>query len=100
MLKKTCLLWLVLLSPNLLATSPATLQFSSATYSINKDGGTVEITVSRVGGSHKAVSVQYASKDDTVTAGEDYTEVKKGKLSWGRQPLNKTRISSIQMTAR
>ncbi|MEN8218851.1 MAG: Calx-beta domain-containing protein [Pseudomonadota bacterium] len=64
-------------------TKPGTLQFSSATYSVNEGDGSVKITVTRVNGSHGAVSVKYASSDDTAKAGEDYTKVKKGKLSWG-----------------
>jgi ribosomal protein L35AE/L33A len=98
MLKNTYLLWLfglALLSPNLLATSPSTLQFSLATYSVTEDGGSVEITVTRVGGSDGAVSVQYASSDETATAGEDYIAVS-GTLNWGDGDVsNKTIIVPI-----
>jgi Leucine-rich repeat (LRR) protein len=58
-----------------------TLQFSSATYSVDEDGKKVTITVTRVGGSQGAVSVNYATSGDTATAGSDYTE-KSGTLSW------------------
>ncbi|MEN8219750.1 MAG: Calx-beta domain-containing protein, partial [Pseudomonadota bacterium] len=60
---------------------PSTLQFSSATYNVNENGGTVTITVTRVGGSEGAVCVDYASSYDTATAGEDYVE-SSGTLCW------------------
>ncbi|PWG74545.1 hypothetical protein DF186_17350, partial [Enterococcus hirae] len=44
--------------------SPGTLQFSSPTYSVNEDGGVdATITVTRVGGSIGAASVNYATAD-------------------------------------
>ncbi|TGO02349.1 hypothetical protein PN36_26485 [Candidatus Thiomargarita nelsonii] len=57
------------------------LQFSSATYNVNESGGTVSITVTRTEGSSGAVSVDYASSDDTATAGSDYTAAD-GTLNW------------------
>src|SRR5262249_8619029 len=39
---------------------PGTLQFSNASYSVNENGGTATITVTRTGGSDGAVSVNYA----------------------------------------
>ena len=45
----------------------------SATYSVAENGGTVTVTVDRVGGSVGAVSVDYATADGTATAGLDYT---------------------------
>jgi hypothetical protein len=81
MLKKTYLLWLALLSPLAQAETPQTLQFSEATYSVNEDGGSVDLTVTRVGGSDGAISVEYISVDDTATDGEDYIAVS-DTLSW------------------
>ncbi len=49
------------------------LEFSSASYSVNEDGGFVTITVNRVGGSYGAVSVDYDTSDGTATAGLDYS---------------------------
>jgi ribosomal protein L35AE/L33A len=60
---------------------PGTLQFSEATYSVDENGGTVTLTVTRVGGSDGVVSVDYATSDDTATAGDDYTAVS-GTLNW------------------
>jgi hypothetical protein len=61
-----------------------TLQFSNATYSVDEDGGSVDITVTRVDGKDGAVSVDYISSDGTATAGADYTTVS-GTLNWGDQ---------------
>jgi hypothetical protein len=65
--------------------SVGTIQFDSATYSVNEDGGVdATITVTRVGGSNGAASVSYASADGAVNpaaAGSDYTAVS-GVLNW------------------
>jgi predicted outer membrane repeat protein len=57
------------------------LQFSQDNYLVKEDGGTVSLTVTRKGNSDGAVSVKYATSDDTATAGSDY-EAKTGTLSW------------------
>ena len=65
--------------------SVGTIQFDSATYSVNEDGGVdATITVARVGGSNGAASVGYVSADGALnpaTAGVDYTAVS-GTLNW------------------
>ena len=60
---------------------PGVLNFSAATYSVNENGGSVTITVTRTGGSDGAVGVSYATSDGTATAGSDYTTTS-GTLSW------------------
>jgi hypothetical protein len=57
------------------------LQFSQDNYLVKEDGGTVSLTVTRKGNSDGAVSVKYATSDDTATAGSDY-KAKTGTLSW------------------
>jgi Leucine-rich repeat (LRR) protein len=57
------------------------LQFSSATYSIKEDEGQATITVTRTGSADGAVSVEYATSDDTATAPNDYTQTT-GTLNW------------------
>ena len=54
---------------------PGSLQFSAPTYSVAENGVTASITVTRVGGSFGVVGVDYASGDNTATAGSDYTAV-------------------------
>lgn len=62
--------------------SPGTLQFSPGSYSRNETGGgTVTISVSRVGGSSGAATVDYSTQDGTATAGADYAAAI-GTLSW------------------
>ncbi|HEX3228314.1 MAG TPA: Calx-beta domain-containing protein, partial [Pyrinomonadaceae bacterium] len=63
--------------------SPGALQFSSAAYSVNENGGPATVTVKRVGGNFGTVSVQYSTvAGGTATAGSDYTTVS-GTLIWG-----------------
>jgi hypothetical protein len=62
--------------------SVSILQFTSATFTVREDAGSVTITVTRTGGSAGAVGVSYATGDGTATAGSDYT-AKTGTLSWG-----------------
>ena len=52
---------------------PGMLQLSAATYSVGEGGGSLLVTVDRVGGSVGAVSVDYSTSDGTATAGSDYT---------------------------
>lgn len=49
-----------------------TLQFSAASYSVNEDAGTATIQVTRTGSTREAVTVNYATSDDTAVAGADY----------------------------
>jgi hypothetical protein len=60
---------------------PGTLQFSSATYSVNENDGSVSITVTRVDGSDGAISVNYVSLGGTARPGRDYTRTR-GTLNW------------------
>ncbi len=57
-----------------------TLQFSSATYSVSENGGTVTIMATRTGGSYGTASVNYATANETAIAGSDYTS-KNGTLN-------------------
>jgi DNA/RNA endonuclease G (NUC1) len=59
-------------TPNVV--NSGTLQFSAATYSVNEDGGSATITVTRTGGSSGAVSVNYSTVagGSSATAGDDY----------------------------
>lgn len=58
-----------------------TLQFSAATYTVNENGVTVTITVTRTGGSDGAVSVNYQTSDGTATQPADYLAAA-GTLNW------------------
>ncbi|MEN8216500.1 MAG: Calx-beta domain-containing protein, partial [Pseudomonadota bacterium] len=67
-----------------------TLQFSLSAYSTSENGGQAIITVTRTGDSNGAASIDYATTDDTATAGSDYTATI-GTLNWANQnTVNKT----------
>ena len=51
------------------------LQFDATSYSVKENRARTTITVTRFGGSFGTVDVDYASSDDTATAGIDYTAV-------------------------
>ncbi|MCB0190736.1 MAG: right-handed parallel beta-helix repeat-containing protein [Anaerolineae bacterium] len=52
-----------------------TVDFSAATYSVDEDAGPAIITVTLAASSPNTVMVDYASTDNTATAGSDYTDV-------------------------
>jgi hypothetical protein len=57
------------------------VSFSSSTYSVQENGGTVTITVNRSGGSNGNASVQYSTSNGSASAGADY-ETASGTLEW------------------
>lgn len=61
--------------------SVGNIQFASATYNVDEDGGTVTNIVTRTGGSSGAVGVTYITADGTATNGVDYTAIT-NTLSW------------------
>lgn len=50
------------------------LQFSAATYTVNRDVGTAAVTITRQGAAGD-VSISYSATDGTAVAGTDYTAV-------------------------
>jgi len=58
-----------------------TIEISSLTYSVGESSGSLLVTVDRVGGSSGAVSVDYATANDSAIAGVDYTQ-NGGMLAW------------------
>jgi hypothetical protein len=63
------------------APSSGTLQYNTATYSVNENSATATITVTRTNGSFGDIAVDYATGDGTATAGLDYT-VSNGTLNF------------------
>ena len=49
------------------------VQFSAGTYSVAENGTSVQVTVTRTGGSAGAITVNYTSSNGTALAGSDYT---------------------------
>lgn len=62
-------------------STPGTLQFSPASYSVTENGGSVTVNVTRSGGSSGAASVSYSTVNGTAAAGSDYTNTS-GTLTW------------------
>jgi uncharacterized repeat protein (TIGR01451 family) len=60
---------------------PGTLQFNSATSTVNEAAGSAMLTVDRTGGSFGAVSIDYAVTGGTATPGSDFT-LAAGTLNW------------------
>ncbi|MBI2441165.1 MAG: right-handed parallel beta-helix repeat-containing protein [Lentisphaerae bacterium] len=60
---------------------PGTIQFGASSYSVNENGGTVTLRVTREGGSDGPATVAYATAAGTASAGSDYTS-QSGTLSW------------------
>ncbi|MCX6048179.1 MAG: hypothetical protein NT075_24020 [Chloroflexi bacterium] len=52
--------------------TPPTVQFSSATYSVNENGGSATVTALLSNPSGQLVTVHYATSNGTATAGSDY----------------------------
>jgi hypothetical protein len=79
------------------AVQSGTIQFDSATYSVNEGSSTVTLNVTRAGGSDGAVSVQYTTADGTAVsgAGNDYTG-QSGTLNWAAGDVaNKTIVVNL-----
>lgn len=64
-------------TPNATATitdvEGGSFAFSSATYSVNEDAGTLTVTVTRSAGSTTAATIDYATSNGGASAGSDYT---------------------------
>ncbi|GEM_PF-4357789 len=60
---------------------PGKLQFEADHYSLDENGGSLQLTVTRTGGADGAASVRYETADGSATAGQDY-ESASGLLEW------------------
>jgi CSLREA domain-containing protein len=50
------------------------IQFTSATYTVNENGGVAAISLTRVGGTNGQIQATFTTSDGTATAGSDYTD--------------------------
>jgi len=71
------------------APSPGQLQFANAVYSVDENGASVQVTVTRTGGSDGEVDVDYATTDGSATAGSDYTATS-GTLNFSAAQVSRT----------
>jgi Calx-beta domain-containing protein len=79
-------------------TQTASLQFSSGTYSVSEDAGSISITVTRSGSTAGSASVTYSSLDVTASGFSDYGGLA-GTLTFAAGESSKTvRISILNDT--
>ena len=64
-----------------LGTNSSSVQFTAASANVTETAGSVTLSVSRLGGSTGAISVDYTTADDTAFAGTDY-QATSGTLTW------------------
>ena len=64
-----------------IAPSYGTLNLNAAAYSVDENGGSLLVTVDRIGGADGVASINYATSDNTTTVTNDYTAAT-GTLSW------------------
>lgn len=76
------------------AVDSGTLQFTSATFSAAEQSGLASVSVSRVGGTLGAVTVDYAASGGTALAGSDFTVVS-GTLPFADGEVTKTFVVPI-----
>lgn len=74
-------MYIVLLTGVVSVSQPGSLQFSASSYNAAESGGNAAITVSRLGGTTGAVSVQYTTSNGTAQAAVDYTAAS-GTFNW------------------
>lgn len=54
------------------ADRPGTLQFSAPRYQVAEGSASIAVTVSRTNGTAGLITIDYATRDETAVAGEDY----------------------------
>jgi Domain of unknown function (DUF4214)/Metallo-peptidase family M12B Reprolysin-like/Calx-beta domain len=77
------------------ANSPATFQFSQASALVAVGAGPTSFTVTRAGSSTSAVSVDFATANDTAIAGTDFDALT-GRLSFAAGETSKTLTVNIR----
>jgi uncharacterized delta-60 repeat protein len=68
---------------------PGSLEFSAPAYSVNQNGGSITITVTRSNGNAGPVAVSYMTSNGTAVAGTDYTATT-GQVSFAAGETSKT----------
>lgn len=63
------------------AVSTGSVQFVQSTYSVNENGTSIDVFVSRTGGAGGAASVSYATSGGSAASGQDFASTS-GTLTW------------------
>lgn len=78
-------------------SSPGTFSVAQATYAVTQGTGSVQVIVTRAGGTSGAVGVNYGTMNGSAIAGADYIQ-SVGSLAWGAGDAT-TRTISIPLPA-
>jgi hypothetical protein len=81
-------------APTPTATPAPSIQFSQGQYQVNEGDGTAVLTVLRSGNISAAVTVDFATSNNTATAGSDYTATN-GTLSFAANETSKNIVVPI-----
>ncbi len=76
--------------------SVGSLHLGAASYSIGQSGGSLSVSVDRVGGSSGAIGIAYATQSGSAVAGRDFTAAS-GTLKWANADTS-TRTFSIPIS--
>jgi hypothetical protein len=71
-----------------------TMQWSASTYSVNENGGSVTLTITRTGNTSQTAIVHYSTANGTATAGQDYT-ASSGDVNFGVGETSKPVVITI-----
>lgn len=75
-------------------SDPQSLQFSPTSYNVNRNVGTVTLTITKSGSTGQSATVNYYTTDGTALAGNDYT-AKSGQITF--QPSDTTKTITIDI---
>jgi methionine-rich copper-binding protein CopC len=79
---------------NITVNKGGVLSFSSATYTVAENAGSITITVNRLGGSNGTTKVDYTTSNGTAIAGQDYTTAS-GQLTFNNGVTTQTFVVPI-----
>jgi len=79
---------------NITVSKGGSLVFSSATYTVAENAGSITITVNRLGGSTGTTKVDYTTSNGTATAPQDYATAS-GQLTFNNGETTKTFVVPI-----
>jgi hypothetical protein len=86
---------LIIVDDNTPAPAQPTIQFSSDTYQVQEDTGSVPITVTLSTTATQNITVDYTTKPDTASVGDDYTAIS-GTLTFEAGGSTQTIVISIK----
>jgi len=74
---------------------PGRFEFGAASYSVNENGGSVEITINRLNGSDGAVTIDWQTQDATATSSQDFGGIAQTPLTFADGETSRTETITI-----